>query len=693
MKFCQIPTRGLLFAAIVLFFSSYSFSQLRPIREFHDPDEVNKVKLQPIGIKFDPQVRMANAPNVEISVEPKDGDFLVYHPTPGFNSGDQRKAQISVLAYMHNKETKDIKLDKVVFEYSKNNVNVIKTVTLPADKKKLVEPNFVRAWQNSREYHEWGDIVYMDAPFPTEIKLKFYFIGFPGPVTLTKKIKAFPSGFSLPFKTTDLKKDEYWSSYSMHGGGGQVFAYDLGVEGYADGKWSGKLTGTTGLENDDSRIWGKPVYAMADGIVLHSLNDCPNNPKPYPPNLSKEQYDSIADWQKDNLWGKKESGGAGNHFYIKHGNYVALYAHMQMGKLTNKFLPKGSVVKKGDLLGYAGNSGSSSGPHLHIHVYTYKNDDEPEGGKFRPLLFDNGFTIGKEFYKTPMSNTAWSHMDKEGIPGEKDKSSYIWPSDKHPYCDYPVNSTQIAKHGVAEASMQEEFDKIWTCGFYPIWVDGFNVGGKNYFNMIFRPAKGKQWVARHKMNGTKYQEEYNKWKKAGYNLLHVDSYLDNNQVNYAAVWVKDNRTVMAYHGQPLSYHETNFKKNSDAGWVPVNVSTVQAGNQVYVTALWEKKNVGGFYARPTMTLKQYNDFFKDYTDKQKYKVVYLNGYTLNGVPMISGIWHKNAPNYNSWWAKHHLTAAGYQTEYTTLTAQKYLVNVVTGYADGGTMRFEGVFSK
>ena len=694
---------GSLMTCLLLFFSFPSLAQITQtarvtsttsvtrIREFHQED-ITKTKLLPAGIQFDVIENILNIPNVDISLEPKDGDYLLYHPTPGFNSADERKAQISVVAYMYNKGSNNIDLDKVVFEYKRNNQTITKSVTLPRNIQ-IVEPGAVRLWQNSRDYHEWGDVIYLNAPFPTELKAKFYFRDFANPVTITKKLKPFNLGFSLPFKSSDLRKDEYWSSYSMHGGGGQVFAYDMGVEGYSNGAWNGILPNTTGLENDDSRIFGKPIYAMADGIVLHSLNDCPDNPKPYPPGLTDAQYDSIAKWQKDNLWGAKEYGGAGNHFYIKHGNYVALYAHMQGAKLNNKLTPKGSIVNKGDLLGYAGNSGSSSGPHLHVHVYTYKNDDEPEGGKFRPLLFDNGFTIGKEYYKEPLGNVSWTSLDKEGIPGEKAKASFIWPSEKHPFCGYPTNMAEIARHGLSESGYQEEFNKIWTCDYYPVWVDGFNVGAKTYFNMIFRPSKGVAWVARHNLDGNQYQSEFNTWSNAGYNLLNVDSYLRNGQIRYAAVWVKDNRITMGYHGRPIAWHETNFKKNTDAGWVPVNISCVESGGQVYVTALWEKKNVGGFYARPAMTLKQYNDFFKDYTDKQGFKVVYLNGYTLNGVPMLSGIWHKNVQGYSSWWAKHHLTAAGYQTEFTNLTGQNYLTRIVTGYADGGSMRFEGVWAK
>ncbi len=690
---CTIFLSALLSATLLLDVNGKTArAQLPPARDFRDPDEIEKKPVDLRFIKFDMVERLANMPNVEVSIEPKDGDFLVYHPTPGFHSSDERKAQISLIAYLHNLESNTVDLDKVTIEYLSNNQNVVKSVTLPADKL-MIGTNATKGWQNSRDYHVWGDVVYLNAPFPTQVKIKFFFKNFAGPVTVTKKLKPFGEGFHLPFKAADLRSNEYWSSYSMHGGGGQVFAYDMGVEGYVDGKWSGKLPNTTGLENDDARIWGKPVYAMEDGYVIHSLNDCPNNPKPYPPGLTDKQSDSIAKWQKDNLWGSKEFGGAGNHFYIRHGNYVALYAHMQKGSLTSKFLPKGSQVKKGDLLGYAGNSGSSSGPHLHVHVYTYKNDDEPEGGVFRPLLFENGFTIGKEFYKEPMSNTAWSHLDKEGIPGEEGKSSYIWPSDKHPYCAYNPSLPEIAKHGVSESAYQDEFDKIWTCGFYPAWLDAFDVSGKTYFNMIFRPANGMAWVARHNLDGDQYQAEYTKWDKAGYNLLCVDSYLRNGQLRYVAVWTKDNRSVMAYHGRTLAWHEANFKANSDAGYVPVNISCVNIGGQTYVTAMWEKKNVGGYYARPVMTLQQYNDYFKDYTDKQGFKVVSLNGYTVNGTPMLSGIWYKNVAGYSSWWAKTHLTAAEYQTQFNAYTAQNYLTRVVTGYSDGGTMRFEGVWAK
>ena len=56
--------------------------------------------------------------------------------------------------------------------------------------------------------------------------------------------------------------------------------------------------------------------------------------------------------------------GYGRHIEIDHGyGYKTLYAHL------SKFaVRKGKRVKRGDLIGYVGNTGASTGPHLHYEV-------------------------------------------------------------------------------------------------------------------------------------------------------------------------------------------------------------------------------------------------------------------------------------------------------------------------------------
>ena len=58
-------------------------------------------------------------------------------------------------------------------------------------------------------------------------------------------------------------------------------------------------------------------------------------------------------------------GGYGNVIKIKHAdNYVSLYAHQSRLKVKS-----GDIVKKGQVIGYVGSTGRSTGPHLHFGLY------------------------------------------------------------------------------------------------------------------------------------------------------------------------------------------------------------------------------------------------------------------------------------------------------------------------------------
>jgi murein DD-endopeptidase MepM/ murein hydrolase activator NlpD len=58
--------------------------------------------------------------------------------------------------------------------------------------------------------------------------------------------------------------------------------------------------------------------------------------------------------------------GYGNTIVIDHGNgFLSLYAHIMDGGIA---VSCGQVVSLGDLIGYMGSTGNSSGPHLHFEI-------------------------------------------------------------------------------------------------------------------------------------------------------------------------------------------------------------------------------------------------------------------------------------------------------------------------------------
>lgn len=85
---------------------------------------------------------------------------------------------------------------------------------------------------------------------------------------------------------------------------------------------------------------------------------------------------------------RKSRRGYGNHVIIEHGyGYKSLYAHMQ------KYIVKrGQKVKRGEIIGYVGNTGTSVAPHLHYEVH--KN-----GRKINPVNFFQNDLTAEQYEK------------------------------------------------------------------------------------------------------------------------------------------------------------------------------------------------------------------------------------------------------------------------------------------------------
>lgn len=76
-------------------------------------------------------------------------------------------------------------------------------------------------------------------------------------------------------------------------------------------------------------------------------------------------------------------GGYGKTVVLKHDNtYSTLYAHLEGFASGLKY---GDYVKKGDLLGFVGSTGNSTGPHLHYEIRKNGQPVNPVSGKVMQL--------------------------------------------------------------------------------------------------------------------------------------------------------------------------------------------------------------------------------------------------------------------------------------------------------------------
>jgi len=82
-------------------------------------------------------------------------------------------------------------------------------------------------------------------------------------------------------------------------------------------------------------------------------------------------------------------GGYGKAIKVQHSDgYMSIYGHLSGFRTT-----VGDVVQEGDVVGYSGNTGTSTGPHLHLGVYLNNSPIDPmsvlgEGSSIADKLID-----------------------------------------------------------------------------------------------------------------------------------------------------------------------------------------------------------------------------------------------------------------------------------------------------------------
>jgi murein DD-endopeptidase MepM/ murein hydrolase activator NlpD len=73
-----------------------------------------------------------------------------------------------------------------------------------------------------------------------------------------------------------------------------------------------------------------------------------------------------------------EKGDYGNYIRINHKNDLqSAYAHLNK---YNKNIKNGDLIKQGEIIGYVGSSGLSTGPHLHYEII--RNGEKINPSKF-----------------------------------------------------------------------------------------------------------------------------------------------------------------------------------------------------------------------------------------------------------------------------------------------------------------------
>ncbi len=377
-------------------------------------------------------------PNLTIAVEPVESGKAVYLPLAAKAADQDPQVKIVLRLRITNNEANPVVVSGIKFSFPGSQVAPVDMqgvafvldpdgATTAAQAMGTLQPGQTATWSNGLVDLDpdpdvkniVSNVIYLQAPAPPQVTAGVSCNGFSSPASVTLDLAPYisptPAGaFLFPFSATDLVKGEYAVTSAKHwanGGaaGTQIFAHDISIQAYdpQTNAWSQLKAGGSKMNNQDYRIWGKPVRAVADGVVEDWVDGMATNTITADANGNLQFPDPTP------------NPVTGNRFWIRHGDVLVEYAHLQKDTLPAALLVKGAPVLAGQLLGLAGNSGNSTNPHTHIQCQR-----NSLSGPLRGMPFRAGCVLDRERFDSPNPSGLWVPLKAEGIPQE---GVAIWP--------------------------------------------------------------------------------------------------------------------------------------------------------------------------------------------------------------------------------------------------------------------------
>ena len=481
----------------------------------------------------------AHAATVTIDgLEPVEGGKVVFQTIAPPGIGKKAQGRLSIRMRINNAGPEKIKITRIEI--------------LGKQVSKFAQPVEVAA-DSSFKFQNClcgnSEPLIIDQPFPQTAKIAVFLQNDANPVEKTVNLASHTNDngpLIYPGKTSDLRTNEIWGASSSHRSDHQVFALDTGLAGWNGNAWSNRRPGKEGaVERESYRIYGMPIYAMADGTVCWALNDHEERP-------TTADVETISP-----SLGKFDKEG--NHIFVKSGDEIAVYAHLQRGSIPEELLTPNAAVKKGQYLGKVGLSGSSSHPHLHIHVKKEPASGAPDLGKpenncdtgfFRPMTFkdlqsltaDEATSLAKS---GDLDASDWTLLTNHSAPNPRGR---LYPSSAAPgFCKTCTDKRQyigVWRAGneidlLVKAEGWDAFTQKWSelsdDIFRLVEINTFMENGKRQFLGYFKKGNDNHFL----WNVAGWDAFNGKWKELsddGLRLIDLATYADGGSRHYVGVF-------------------------------------------------------------------------------------------------------------------------------------------------------------
>lgn len=238
-----------------------------------------------------------------------------------------------------------------------------------------------------------------------------------------------------------------------------------------------------------------------------------------------------------------------------------------------------------------------------------------------------------------------------------------------------------ARHGLDGAAYQATFDQLVAQGFRLTFVNGYGVGGKDFYTALWEQRGGGAWEARHGLDGPAYQAKFDRLTKEGYRPRWISAYAAGGRDRYAALWEKTAGPAwVARHGLTAEALRAVSTDLAAQGFRPTVLSACNAGGRDLFAGFWEKDGGPPVEVHAGMTGDTYQQVF-DRLVGAGWRLKHVHGYAGAEVLDVALRFTMQAQQQSNWcWAATSVSLRRYYQPASTLT-QCALVDQRRGRSD------------
>ena len=198
------------------------------------------------------------------------------------------------------------------------------------------------------------------------------------------------------------------------------------------------------------------------------------------------------------------------------------------------------------------------------------------------------------------------------------------------------------RHGLTSDEYQVEFETLVGQGFLPIDISGYEIDGEARYAAIFEEGTGlESWDARHGLSNADYQATVEELSAAGLRPRHVAGYTVGGEDYYATIWEGDAGDLewVTRHGLSTSEYQETFDELVADGFRPIDVSGYTIDGDEAFAAIFIRTDGRGWDARHGLDEDDYQDAVEE-LEGDGLKMRSISGYNVGGEATYAAVWEE-----------------------------------------------------